>query len=176
MGYVASQLIAITPLPHRFRKTRFATFTLPSRLITTVFALTILFPMVLLSQVKIKEKVEIKPSAAAASVRSAASVTQLHRFFNPPLFVWDTTAIRPYLTLASHVTVQGAVTFDAQVICGAQAQLVVYLTEYRQDAFAWRGKYSSGAGCDKYDGQQPFVGDFSQGGYPDAQMYLFDWQ
>ncbi|MCX6143818.1 MAG: C39 family peptidase [Ignavibacteriales bacterium] len=153
-------------------------FTHPSRLITTVIASTILFPIVLLSQVKIKEKVEIKPSAVAASIRSAASVAQSHDFFHPPLFVWDTIAHQPYLTLSSHVTVQGAVTFglDADVVCGEQAQLVVYLTEYRQDAFAWKGRYSSGAGCGKFEDKQPFVGDFSQGGYPDVQMYLFDWQ
>jgi hypothetical protein len=51
-------------------------FTLPSRLITIVVALTILFPMVLLSQVKIKEKVEIRPLWTAESRKPQAKLMQ----------------------------------------------------------------------------------------------------
>ena len=146
--------------------------TLPSRtLLKCVLLLAILLPLVSLSQVKIKEKVEIKPQTQTASKRGAASTTSLGRFFNPPFFVWDTLAHQPYLTLSANVTVQGTVTFGADIDCGQYAK--VYFGNYD---IVNRGKTSSGSGCTPYYNRQPFVGDLSRASYPDVQMFTFDWQ
>lgn len=69
------------------------------------------------------------------------------------------------------MTVEGSITFGAEIGCGQYAKVILGNHE-----IVAKGKTSAGWGCDPYDVPHPFVGDLSRASYPDVQMFTFDWQ
>ena len=153
--------------------------TFPNRThVKSVVLLAILLPFVSLSQVKIREKVEIKPIPARARLLSGETDSTTTEFYNPPTFIQDEATQAIALTLPASLTIslEGVISFGGLIGSGQQVQLVAFMNDDWQPSFAWKGRYSSGAGGGAFEGQQPFTYAFNKGTIPDVRMYLFDWQ
>jgi hypothetical protein len=136
-----------------------------------IAALCIVIPTSLLSQVTIRERVEIKPKQQAATLPPRRSTTSTIDYFNPPLFVLDYEGL-PVLTLPSSLTISGQVDIDGVLGGNQKATVVLNLSAYNQVEIAWKGREPLSWGGNFYEGQNPYAGAFTEGSYPDVQLWV----
>jgi hypothetical protein len=139
--------------------------------LAAIAAFCIVYPTFLLSQVIIRERVEIKPKQQNASLGPSRSTTSTIDYFNPPLFVLDYEGL-PVLTLPSSLTISGQVDIDGVLGGNQKATVVLVLSEYNQVEIAWKGREPIPSGGNMYEGKNPYAGEFTEGSYPDVQLWL----